>query len=105
MSEGTERRPPQGLINGQDTGGPDPEEVNRITNKIIEELGEVDLESALTVVCNLAGQLVAALSEGRPSAVKAHSHSLKENIIKAALTKLFHDDEKRRAAQATDGEA
>ena len=66
------------------------------TNKIVEALGEVDLEVALTVVCNLAGQLVAELSDGKPSLVAVHGESVAENIKKAALIKLLHDDAERR---------
>jgi len=80
--------------------GPDPQEVVRITNAVVDALGECDRESALTVLCNLCGQLVASLSGGRPSAVKDHSKSIAENIMKAALIKLIHDDEKRREAEA-----
>lgn len=76
--------------------GPIPDEVTRITNVIVEALGDVDLESALTVVCNLAGQLIAGLSEGRPSAIQAHGDSVAENIKKAAIIKLLHDDQKVR---------
>lgn len=77
--------------------GPDPEEVERITNVIVEELGDMDLESALTVVCNLAGQLVCTLAQGRPSGIQEHGDNMAENIKKAAITKMLHDDDERRA--------
>lgn len=76
---------------------PDPAEIERITNVIVEELGDVDLESALTVVCNLAGQLVCTLAQGRPSGIQEHGDNMAENIKKAAIAKMFHDDDKRRA--------
>lgn len=74
----------------------DQEEITRITNSIIEALGEVDLQSALTVLCGLAGQLVAEMSEGKPSAVRTHSKSITENIMQSAIAKLVYDDEQRR---------
>ncbi len=72
------------------------DEVTRITNIIMEQIGETDVESALTVVCNLAGQLVASLAEGTPSGIKKHSDFLTENIRRAAITKILHDDAKTR---------
>ena len=79
-----------------DIGAPFQDEVTRLTNIIMEQIGGTDVESALTVICGLAGQLVASLSEGRPSDVKAHADSLAGNIRNAAITKLLHDDEKLR---------
>ena len=81
-----------------DTGAPIEDQVPVITNVIVAALGTVDLETALTVVCNLAGQIVATLSEGRPSGIQAHADSLAENIKKAAILKMLHDDDARRRA-------
>lgn len=81
-----------------DTGAPIDDEVTRITNAVVEALGTCDIESALTVVCNLGGQLIAHLSGGQPSKVQAYGNSVAENMKKAAITKLFHDDEQRRKA-------
>lgn len=78
-------------------GAPDQEEVVRITNAVVDALGECDLESALTVVCNIAGQLVAALSDGKPAEAQRHMQSVAANISKAATTKMFADAEKRKA--------
>lgn len=78
------------------SAGPLQDEVTRLTNIIMEQIGKTDVESALTVVCNLAGQLVALLSGGKPSAIKEHSASLAENIRLAAITKLLYDDAKAR---------
>lgn len=72
------------------------EEIDRITNTVVDALGECDVESALTVVCNLAGQLVAMLSGGVPSRVQSHANNLAENIKKAAIVKLLYDDDQRR---------
>ena len=72
------------------------DEVARLTNIIMEQIGNTDVESALCVVCNLAGQLVASLSEGKPSGIKMHTESLAENIRQAAITKLLYDDAKLR---------
>lgn len=79
-----------------DAGGPIQDEVTRITNIIMEQIGNTDVESALTVICNLAGQLVCALSEGRPSDIKSRVESIAENIRCAAIAKLLHDDEIKR---------
>ena len=81
---------------GSDAGAPIPEEVERITNVVIESLGPIDLESGLTVMVNITGQLVAALSNGKPSEVQRHAESVSTGIKAAALTKLLHDDSKRR---------
>lgn len=72
------------------------EEIERITNTVVDALGECDIESALTVICNLAGQLVAVLSGGIPSRVQSHGNNLAENIKKAAIVKLLYDDDQRR---------
>ena len=72
------------------------DEVIRITNIIMEQIGDADVESALTVVCNLAGQLVASLAEGTPSGIKKHSDLLTENIRRAAIAKILYDDAKTR---------
>lgn len=84
------------MVESRDLGEPDEDMVPVITNRIVAELGEVDLETALTVICNLAGQLIAALSEGRPSGIQAHADSVAENIKKAAIVKMLYDDEERR---------
>lgn len=79
-----------------DAGAPIQDEVTRITNAILEALGTCDLESALTVVCNIGGHLVAALADGQPSGIQRHGDSVAENIKKAAIAKLLHDDQQRR---------
>ena len=79
-----------------DTGRPQEDEVQRITDVIMESLGECDLESALTVICGLAGHCVAALAEGSPAGVQRHASSVAESIRKAAIAKLVYDDEQRR---------
>lgn len=91
---------PDNLIRSDTTAMADQDQIARITNIIIEALDEVDLESALTVVYNLAGQLVCALAEGRPSGIKEHGKVMADNIMKAAMLKAIHDDAKRREEQA-----
>ncbi len=80
----------------RDTGAPIPDEVERITAKIMEGIGECDLESALTVVCGIAGHLVAAMCEGNLGKTKGYAESMAENIKAAAYAKLMHDDDQRR---------
>lgn len=81
------------------SNAPIKDEVVRITNAVVDALGTADLESALTVVCNIGGQLVAALSDGKPSAIREHAKSLTENIMRAAIAKVLHDDTQRRKAE------
>lgn len=69
------------------------DEVTRMTNIIMAQIGPIDVETALTVVCNLAGQLVASLAAGRPSGIIEHTTALSENIRRAAITKILYDDE------------
>ena len=76
------------------------DEVTRLTNIIMEQIGESDVESALTVVCNLAGQLVASIADGKPSNIQKHTESLAENIRRAAITKILHDDAIARKEKA-----
>ena len=83
-----------------DTGAPDREEVKRITDAIIAVCGPVDLESALTAVCNITGQLIAALAEGSPTKLSAHSASVHNHIHKVAAAKMLYDDQKAREAEA-----
>ncbi len=78
------------------TSAPLQDEVSRVTNIIMAQIGETDIESALTVVCNLAGQLVASVADGRPSAIREHTEGLLENIQRAAITKILYDDAKAR---------
>lgn len=84
-----------------DIGAPDQAEVERITNEIMTGLGEADLESALTVLCGITGQVVAAMAEGKPGLVAVHSASVHKNIHRAALAKLLHDHDKKREEDAT----
>lgn len=84
--------------------GPDKEEVVRITDAIIDACGPVDLESALTAVCNIAGQLIAALSGGAPATLQRHSASVHDHIHKVAVAKLLYDDQKRREAEHGDSD-
>lgn len=72
------------------------DEAARLTNIIIDQIGTLNVEIALTVVCNIAGQLVAFLSEGKPSGIRVHAKSLTENIRHAAITKILHDDAKAK---------
>lgn len=67
------------------------EEIRRITNAIMEHLGECNLEAGLTVLCGIGGQLVAQLSKGNLSNVKTMSRDLAENICRAGYTKLIHE--------------
>ena len=75
------------------SGAPLQDEVSRITNIIMEQIGMADVESALTVVCNLAGQLVASFRDGKPSDILKHSESMAENIRRA---KILYDDAQAR---------
>ncbi len=84
------------------SGGPNPEEVEHLTNVICETLGNVDLESILTVLCNLLGQLVCTLADGKPSGIQTHGDCIAENVKKAAIAKMFYDDDKRRREQNDD---
>ncbi len=79
----------------------DPLEIKRITDLIIDACGSVDIECALTAICNLAGQLVCALAEGNPSAIKMHADSINYHIRKTATQKMIYDDQKHREAIAT----
>lgn len=79
-----------------DRGAPKQDEVTRITNAVMEQMGECDLESALTVLCNILGQCVATLADGKPSAIQRHGDSIAENVKKAAIARMWADDEKRR---------
>lgn len=80
----------------QSDAGPLQDEVTRLTNIIMGQLGESDVESALCVVCNLAGQLVASLADGKPSGIVAQTKSLSENIRRAAIAKILYDDAQAR---------
>ncbi len=79
-----------------ESDGPLQDEVVRFTNIIMGQIGTIDVETALTVLCNLAGQLVAFLSDGKPSGIKTHTESLSENIRRAAIAKILYDDAKAR---------
>ncbi len=90
---------PANLIRSDTTAKTKQDEITRVTNVIVDALGQMDLESGLTVICNLAGQLVCALAEGRPSDIKKHGNNMADNIMKAAIAKALYDDAKRREAE------
>ena len=81
-----------------DAGAPIRDEVQRITNVIMTQLGDCDLESALTVLCGIAGQCVAAMSDGKPALVMKHSESIAENIKRAAYAAQMAAVEAKRNA-------
>ncbi len=72
-------------------------EAIEITNKMMEVLGTVPIEHALTAMSNLCGQIVAHQSEGKPSEVKRITNCIAEAIRTAAIAKLLHNDDQRRA--------
>ena len=74
------------------------DEINRITNAIIEVMSTntVTIEDGMTVLCNLAGQLVAQLALGQPNNIQQHTENVAANIAKIAHAKLTYDDEQRR---------
>ncbi len=82
------------------TGGPLEDEVSRITKIIMDQIGQHEIGAALTVVCNLAGQLVASVSDGQSSQIKKWTESFAENVRQAAIAKLLHDDAKARKDKA-----
>lgn len=71
-----------------DIGAPIPLEVDRIAAVIMSELGQADLESAMTVLCSISGQVVAAVSEGRLGDVKLHVDNMAQNIHRVAIVQL-----------------
>ena len=81
-------------------GAPIKAEVDRITATIMKELGDCDLESALTVLCGILGQVVGELSEQRPSAIQKQTNIIAENIKTAAIARVMEKDDKRRADAA-----
>ena len=82
------------------TGAPLEDEVARITKIIMDQIGQHEVGAALTVICNLAGQLVASLSDGQPSQIQKWTESFAENVRQAAITKILHDDAKTRKETA-----
>lgn len=72
------------------------DETSRITDILMNQIGEFEVESALTIVCNFAGQLVAAVCGGKPSSIQKYTQSLSENIRRAAITKILYDDAQAR---------
>jgi len=74
-------------------------DLTRITRIIMEQIGQLEVESALCVVCNLAGQFVAHLSAGRPSGIAEQTKLLSENIRRAAIAKILYDDVQSRKEQ------
>ncbi len=83
-------------VNGK---GPNQADVQRITNLVVDQLGTVEMDVALTVICNLAGQLLCALCEGQPMNVKTKGDIVLQNIRRAAMAKMIYDDEQRRKQQ------
>lgn len=71
-------------------------EIARVTKAVLKELGRCNIEVALTVVCGVAGHLVAALVDGKLSGVSRHADSIGKNIKAAAYAKLMHNDNERR---------
>lgn len=72
------------------------ERLTRLTNEVIAEIGQCSVEEGLTVLCNLAGQLVAQLSAGKLNDVPKHAVNVGQNVQRVAMAKLIHDDDERR---------
>ncbi len=77
-------------------------EAIEITNKMMEMLGTVPIEHALTAMSNLCGQIVAHQSDGKPSEVKHITNCIAEAIRTAAIAKLLHADNARRELSKLD---
>ncbi len=82
-----------------DLGAPDMEEARRLSNVVMEAVGEVDMVTFITVLVNLGGQIVAELSERKPSLIQQHADSFAENLKIVAIEKLMRDDAARRIQQ------
>ncbi len=72
------------------------EEAKRLTNLVIEAVGDVDMVTFITVICNMGGQVVAHLADGKPSLIRLHANSIAENIKMKAIAKMLADDAARR---------
>ncbi len=72
------------------------DEIVETTNKVVDALNAVDLDTSLAVLSNLSGQIIADMAHGQPSAIKTGCATMVENIRRAAIAKLMHDDEERR---------
>jgi hypothetical protein len=79
-------------------------EIARITNAIIDEIGTLEVQAGLTVICNMAGQLVWALCEGKPAMINEHVAVFAANLNKIATATMFREDAQRRAAIQTENE-
>lgn len=86
-----------------DTGAPIVEEQVRLTNIVLQALGTCDMETAVTVLTNILGHVVAEMSQGRPSEVQKVGHRVAETVKMAAIAKLLHEDDQRRAAERMNG--
>lgn len=82
-----------------DIGAPLANLVPQKTNAVLLALGDCDLETALTVLCSILGHCVAAMSEQKPSLVQKYGTAVAENVKKAAIAKLLHEDAQRRNKQ------
>lgn len=81
-----------------ETSVPDSQaEVKRITDTIMEGLGDCTLQDALTVICGIGGHLVASICEGRLGDAKLMAANVGLNMHKSALAKMLRDAEKRAA--------
>lgn len=70
-------------------------DVTEMTNKIVDQLGTCDLDTALMVLCNLLGQVIAAQSDMKPSLIQKIGDNVAENVKAAAIKKIMHDNDAR----------
>ena len=75
---------------------PEQETLSIHLTAIMEVLKDATIKQSLTVLTNLAGQLVAQMAGGNPTKVQGQMESVAKAIYSSAMNKIMWDDEARR---------
>lgn len=71
-------------------------ENEKLAREVLAVIGQSDLETGVSVLTNILGQIVAAISEGQLRLIDEASSNIAHNIKICAMNKLLVDDDKRR---------
>jgi hypothetical protein len=66
--------------------------------RVMDAMSDCTVKEAMELCINIAGQLCASVSEGKPSLIKANATNIAEQIRIAAINKIFHDDDQKRGS-------
>lgn len=73
--------------------------VQKLTSRIVKVMRTYSSMEIMTVLINLTGQMLAQITGGTPSGIQNEGNNVAEAIKKAAIAKIIHDDNAKRAKE------